>query len=182
MASSSSQNNHNAINLNVVPSAAPEVWRPYFLSPNDLVTVIDSVMLSGTIATTVTVGLLTLEDERVLAKRTDPQTINDSMAVTIQYVAFVFNMGRRLHVRNHEIHALHSQVTILQRLLKDNKKKVRELKEENKRLKKIVDSFADDLVARSTEQSKTTTELQKQYEKLLVEVKELTSRSILKKM
>uniref|UniRef100_A0A2N9EL49 Uncharacterized protein n=1 Tax=Fagus sylvatica TaxID=28930 RepID=A0A2N9EL49_FAGSY len=31
---------------------------------------------------------------------------------------------------------------------------------------------------KSTEQSKTTTELQKQYEKLLVEVKELASRSI----
>ena len=182
MASSSSQNNHNAINLNVVPSAAPEVWRPYFLSPNGLVTVIDSVMLSGTTATAVTVGLLTSEDGRVLAEMTDPQTINDSMALTIQCIAFVFNMGRRLYVRNHEVRALHSQVTILQRLLKNNKKKVRELKEENKGLKKLVDSYANDLVARSIEQNKTTTELQKQYEKLLVEVKELASRSILKKM
>ena len=113
---------------------------------------------------------------------TDPQTINDSMALTIQCVFFVFNMGRRLYVRNHKVRALHSQVTILQRLLKNNKKKVRELKEENKGLKKLVDSYANDLVARSIEQNKTTTELQKQYEKLLVEVKELASRSILKKM
>jgi hypothetical protein len=51
-------------------------------------------------------------------------------------------------------------------------------KEKNKRLKKLVDSYANDLVARSTEQSKTTIELQKQYEKLLVEVKELVSRPI----
>jgi hypothetical protein len=182
MASSSSQNNHDAINLNAVPSAAPEVWRPYFLSPNGPVTVTDSVMLSGTTATAVAAGLLTPEDGRVLAERTDPQTINDSMALTIQCVASVSNMGRRLHVRNHEVRALRSQVTILQRLLKDNKKKVGELKEENKGLKKLVDSYANDLVARSTEQSKTTTELQKQYEKLLVEVKELASRPILKKM
>jgi hypothetical protein len=78
MASSSSQNNYDAIDLNVAPSAVPEVWRPYFLSPNGPVTITDSMMLSGTTATAVTVGLFTLEDERVLAERTDPQTINDS--------------------------------------------------------------------------------------------------------
>uniref|UniRef100_A0A2N9GFD9 Uncharacterized protein n=1 Tax=Fagus sylvatica TaxID=28930 RepID=A0A2N9GFD9_FAGSY len=128
MASSSSQNNYDAINLNVAPSAAPEVWRPYFLFPNGPVTVTDFVMLSGTTATAVVAGLFTPEDGK--------------------------------------------------RLLKDNKKKVVELKEENKELKKLVDSYANDLVARSTEQSKTTTELQKQYERLLVEVKELASRPI----
>jgi uncharacterized protein with gpF-like domain len=66
-------------------------------------------------------------------------------------------------------------------LLKDNKKKVGEFKEENKGLKKLVDSYANDLVAWSTEHSKTTTELQKQYEKLLVKAKELASHPILKK-
>ena len=65
MASSSSQNNNYAINLNVVPSTAPEVWRPYFLSPNGPVTVINSMMLSGPIVKTVAVDLLTLEDGRV---------------------------------------------------------------------------------------------------------------------
>uniref|UniRef100_A0A2N9EYK3 Uncharacterized protein n=1 Tax=Fagus sylvatica TaxID=28930 RepID=A0A2N9EYK3_FAGSY len=178
MASSSSQNNHNVINLNVVPSAAPVVWRPYFLSLNGPVTVIDSVILNGTTATAVAAGLLTPEDGRVLAGRTNPQIINDLMALTIQCANSVFNMGRRLHFRNHEIRALCSQVTILQQLLKDNKKKVGELKEENKGLKKLVDSYANDLVAQSIEQSKTTTELQKQYKKLLVEVKELASRPI----
>ena len=92
MASFSSQNNHNAININAVPSAAPKIWRPYFLSPNDPVTVIDSMMLSGTTATVVTAGLLTLEDGRVLAGRTDPQTINDLMVLTIQYVASFSNV------------------------------------------------------------------------------------------
>ena len=123
-------------------------------------------------------SLFTPEDGKVLAGRTDPQIINDSMALTIQCVASVSNMGRRLHVKNHEVRALRSQVTILQKLLKESKKKVGEIKEENKRLKALVDSYADDLVIRSTEQSKTTNKLQKQYEKLLAEVKELTSRSI----
>jgi peptidoglycan hydrolase CwlO-like protein len=150
MAFSSSQNNHDAINLNVVPNATPEVWRPYFLSPNGFVTVTDSMMLSSITVTAVAAGLLTPENERVLAGRTNPQTINDSMTLIIKCVASVSNMRQRLHVRNHEVRVLRSQVTILQRLLKNNKKKVGEFKEENKRLKNLVDSYANDLVARST--------------------------------
>ena len=65
-------------------------------------------MLNGTIATAVVASLFTPKDGRVLAERTDPQTINDLMALTIQCVAFVSNMGRRLHVRNHEVRALRS--------------------------------------------------------------------------
>jgi hypothetical protein len=103
MASSSSEGNHNVINLNVVPSVALEVWRPYFLSPNGPVTVIYFVILNGTTVTTVAASLLTPEDGRVLIGRTDPQIINDSMTLIIQCVASVSHMGRRLHVRNHEI-------------------------------------------------------------------------------
>ena len=182
MDSSSSQNNYDAIDLNAAPSAAPEVWRPYFLSPNGPAMVINSVILNGTTATAVAAGLFTPEDGRILTERTDPQTINNLMALTIQCVASVSNMGRCLHVRNHEVQVLRSRVTILQWLLKDNKKKVGELKEENKGLKNLVDSYANDLVVRFIEQSKITTELQKQYEKLQVEVKELASRPILKEM
>ena len=83
MASFSSQNKNYAFNLNIVPNAQPEVWRPYFLSPNGLVTVRDSMMLSGMTATAVAAGLLTPEDGRVLFGRTNLQTINDSMALPI---------------------------------------------------------------------------------------------------
>ena len=136
------------------------------------------MILNGVTVTVVAMGLCTLEDRKVLSGRTNPQIINDSMALIIQCVVSVSNMGRHLHVRNHEVKALCSQVTILQRLLKENKKKAGEFKEENKRLKILMDSYADDLVTRSTKQSKITTELQKQYEKLLVMVKELASHSI----
>ena len=64
----------------------------YFLFPNGPVTVTDSIMLSGTIVTAVAAGLFTPEDGRVLTKRTDPQTINDSIALTIQCIASVSNM------------------------------------------------------------------------------------------
>ena len=73
------------------------------------------------------------------------------MTLTIQCVASVSNMRRHLHVRNHEVRALCSQVTILQLLLKNNKNKLVDLKQENKGLKNLVDSYANDLVAWSTE-------------------------------
>ena len=112
MTSSSSLNTQEAINLNVAPSAMPKVWHSYILFPNSLITITDFVMLNGVTATAVAAGLLIPEDERILAERTYPQTI--------------------LHVKNHEVRMLRLQYTILQRLLKDNKKKVGELKEENK--------------------------------------------------
>ena len=151
MASSSSQNKTEAINLNDTPSMMPEVWRPYFLSPNGPVSVTDSVMLNGVTATTVVAGLCTPEDAKVLVRRIDPQIINDSLALTIQCATTASNMGCCLIVRNLEVKKLHSQVIILQRLLKESKKKVGEVREENKRLKALVDSYADDLVVRFTE-------------------------------
>ena len=86
--------------------------------------VTDSVILNGETATAVAAGLCTPEDAKVLAGKTDSQIINDSLAFTIQSAATVSNMGRRLHVRNMEVKTLRSQVTILQRLLKESKKKV----------------------------------------------------------
>uniref|UniRef100_A0A2N9GBD2 Retrotransposon Copia-like N-terminal domain-containing protein n=1 Tax=Fagus sylvatica TaxID=28930 RepID=A0A2N9GBD2_FAGSY len=90
--------------------SGPKVWRPYFLSSNSPITVTDSLMLNGTTAIAVAASLFTPEDGRVLARRTDSQTINDSMALTIQCVASFSNMGRRLHVSNHEIRALRSKL------------------------------------------------------------------------
>ena len=90
MASSSSLNTQEAIDLNDVPSvmhapsSMPEVWRPYFLSPNNPVTVTDSMRLNVVTATAVAAGFCTPEDGKVLGGRTDPQIINDSMAFTIQ--------------------------------------------------------------------------------------------------
>ena len=114
MAFSSSLNTQEEIYLNdapsvmQVPTAMPEVWRTYFLSPNGLVKVTNSVMLNGVTTTAVAAGLCTSKDGKVLAGRTNPQIINDSMALTIQCVASISNMGRRLHVRNHEVRALRS--------------------------------------------------------------------------
>ena len=87
MASSSSLNTQEAIDLNDAPSVMQVLLqchkRPYFLTPSGPVKVNDSVMLNGVTATAVAAGLCTLEDGKVLARRTNTQIINDSMALTI---------------------------------------------------------------------------------------------------
>uniref|UniRef100_A0A2N9F6Q6 Uncharacterized protein n=1 Tax=Fagus sylvatica TaxID=28930 RepID=A0A2N9F6Q6_FAGSY len=113
MASSSSQNKPETINLNDTPSVMPEVWRPYFLSINGPVSVTDSVILNGETATAVAAGLCTPEDAKEYG--------SESAAFSSHHFT---------------------------------------------------------KVAEGVKQSKTTNKLQKQYEKLLAEVKELTSRSI----
>uniref|UniRef100_A0A2N9EQF6 Uncharacterized protein n=1 Tax=Fagus sylvatica TaxID=28930 RepID=A0A2N9EQF6_FAGSY len=152
MAYSSSQNNHNAFNLNAMPSAEPEVWHPYFLSPNGPVTVIDSVMLSDTTATAVAAVVVSIS-----------------------------NMGHICMLEIMKFERCTPKLPLCSVAQKQQKKLVK-LQQENKGLKNLMDSYANGLVARSTKHDKSTTELQKQYEMLLVEVKELASRSIPLKM
>ena len=71
--------------------------------------VTNSVMLNGITATAVAAGLCTPEDGKVLARRTDPQIINDSMAFTIQCVASVSNIRRTRAVRERSFSNLASR-------------------------------------------------------------------------
>jgi hypothetical protein len=79
----SSQNNFD---LNVVPNAQPKVWCPSFLSQKGPFTANDSMMLDDAAATTVAKGIITTQDEKLLADRFDVEAINDSMAFSIQGV------------------------------------------------------------------------------------------------
>jgi hypothetical protein len=167
MASSSSQNN---IDLNVVPDAHPEIWRPSFLSQKGPLMTNDSVMLDDAIAASVAKGIITPRDEKLLADRTDAEAINDSMAFSIQGASSISNMARRLHVRGNEVQALQNQVLILQRLFIDFRRKNRDLQRENKELKKLVDSYANDLGKRYSELEMNTNRLQEQHKSLLLEV------------
>ena len=157
---SSSQNNFD---LNVVPDAQTKIWCPSFLSQKGPVMTNDSVILDDAIAASVAKGIITPLDEKILANRTDAEAINDSMAFSIQSASSVSNMARRLHVRGNEVQELRTQVLILQR-------RNRGLQQENKELKKLVDSYANDLGKRYSELEMNNNRLQKQYEGLLLEV------------
>ncbi|GFS43234.1 hypothetical protein Acr_00g0084300 [Actinidia rufa] len=157
---SSSQNNFD---LNAVPNVQPEIRCSSFLSQKGPLMTNGSVMLDDDIAASVAKGIITPLDEKLLANRTDDEAINESMALSIQCASSVSNMARRLQVRGNEVQELRTQVLILQR-------RNRGLQQENKELKKLVDSYANDMRKKYSELEMNTNRLREQQESLLLEV------------
>ncbi|GFZ21565.1 hypothetical protein Acr_29g0007270 [Actinidia rufa] len=157
---SSSQNNFD---LNAVPNVQPEIRHSSSLTQKDPFMTNASVMLDDAVAASVARGIITPQDEKLLANRTDVEAINDSMALSIQCASSVSNMARRLQVRGNEVQELRTQVLSLQR-------RNRGLQQENKELKKLVDSYANDMRKKYSELEMNTNRLQEQRESLLLEV------------
>lgn len=170
MASSSSQNN---LDLNATPVVQPEIWRPLFLTQKGPLMTNDSVMLNDAAAASMAQGIITPRDNKLLADRTDAQAINDSLAFSIQSASSVTNMARRLQVRGNEVQALKAQTLALQRMYMDFRRRNRVLQQENKKLKKVVDSYAKDLEKRYAELEQNTNRLQEQHQDLLRVVQNL---------
>jgi len=169
MASSSSQNN---LDLNVVP-VVPEIWRSLFLSQRGPLMTNDSVMLSDAAAASVAQGIITPRDEKLLADRTDAQAINDSLAFSIQGASSVSNMARRLQVRGNEIQALKVQILTLQRRYMNFRRRNWVLQQENRKLKKVVNSYEKDLGRRYADLEQNTNRLREQHKDLLLAVQNL---------
>ncbi|GFY81304.1 hypothetical protein Acr_01g0011130 [Actinidia rufa] len=122
-----------------------------------------SVMLDDGIAASVAKGIITPLDEKLLTNRTDDEAINEAMALSIQCASSVSNMARCLQVRGNEVQELRTQVLILQR-------RNRGLQQENKELKKLVDSYANDMGKKYSELEMNTNRLREQQESLLLEI------------
>ncbi|GFS37230.1 hypothetical protein Acr_00g0050790 [Actinidia rufa] len=149
MASSSSQK----FDLNVVPNVQPEIRHSSSLSQKCPFMTNGSVILDDDIAAaSVAKGIITPLDEKLLANRTDDEAINESMARSIQCASSISNMARRLQVRGNEVQELRTQVLILQR-------RNRGLQQENKELKKLVDSYANDMGKKYSELEMNTNRL-----------------------
>jgi hypothetical protein len=95
------------------PTVHPNVWQPTFVFDNLPITIHDSVMLNDSIAMVMAKGLVTPQDQRLLANRSDADAINDSLAFSIQGVASVFDMSRRLSVKNEEMKILRNHIGVL---------------------------------------------------------------------
>lgn len=68
---------------------------------------------------------------------------------------------------------MNNQVSLFQQLYTDlAKKKKKDLQQENKRLKKMVESYANDLQKRYVEMGRNTNRLWEQHERLLADVQE----------
>ena len=162
---SSSQNNFD---LNDVPNVQPEIRHSSSLSQKGPLMTNGSVMLDDAVAASVARGIITPQDEKLLANRTDVEAINDSMALSIQCASSVSNMARRLQVRGNEVQELRTQVLSLQR-------RNRGLQQENKELKKLVDSYANDLGKKYSELEMNTNRLREQHESLLQKSLQISS-------
>jgi chromosome segregation ATPase len=94
------------------------------------------------------------------------------LAFSIQGAASVSDMARRLSARNEEMKILRNQVGVLKQPLKHYKQKYMDLKQENDELKKLVESYAEDLGIKVVEMEMTTAYLEQQQKKLQVDVQE----------
>ena len=127
-------------------------------------------MQCDTTAVAVATSFLTRRDEILLANRSDMEAVNDSLAFSIQSAASISNMSRRLLARTNEVQALKTQAAVLHRMLEDSCKKIRELKEENKQLKSLTNTYARTMLA-GLETSGD--QIREGHERLMTEVQKL---------
>ena len=80
--------------------------------------------------------LLTPRDHKVLARRPDHVSANESLRLTIQVAASVMNLHHRLLARGVEVESLCGQITTLWQQLQESTTKVERLKEERRDLKR----------------------------------------------
>ncbi|KAM1184984.1 hypothetical protein PS2_014025 [Malus domestica] len=104
------------------------IWRPSFLSSNGPLTVEDSVMRDATTATVVARNLITPRDNRLFSRRSDELVVQDSLALSVQCVDSVSNMGQRLLARTRQVELLTAEVESLGREIKCLKRENRELR------------------------------------------------------
>ncbi|KAM2471045.1 hypothetical protein ACFX1W_046380 [Malus domestica] len=82
------------------------IWRTSFLSPTGPLTVGDSIMKNDITVAGVARNRLTPKDNRLLSKRSDELTVQDSLALSVQCAGSVFNMAQRLFVRTRQVESL----------------------------------------------------------------------------
>ncbi|KAM1800941.1 hypothetical protein PS1_032526 [Malus domestica] len=75
------------------------IWRPSFISHTGPLTVGDSVMKNDMTTAVVARNLVTLNDNRLLSKRSDTLAVKDSLALSVQCACSVSNMAQRLFTR-----------------------------------------------------------------------------------
>ncbi|KAM2784202.1 hypothetical protein FF1_013633 [Malus domestica] len=128
--------------LNIGEEAAlpspDNIWRPSFISPTGPLTVGDSVMKNEMTAAVVARNLVTLRDNRLLARRSDELAVKESLALSVQCAGSVSNMAQRLFARTRHVESLVAEIQSL-------KEEIRGLKHENKQLHKLAHSYATNM-------------------------------------
>ena len=92
-------------------------------------------MKNNIIATVVARNLLTPKDNRILSKRSNEKAIQDSLALSVQCVGYISNMGQRLLAQTRQVESLMAKVASL-------KQKIRWLKHENRVLHVLANNYS----------------------------------------
>ncbi|CAL2263817.1 unnamed protein product [Prunus armeniaca] len=110
-------------------------------------------------------------DEMLLSVRSDEETIDDSMAFSIQSAASVSNMADSLRARENEVQELTTENSSLQRMLHESQQEVEKLKEENNALLKLVSSYSVDTLRRLDMLQVSNERILGDHERLIVKLK-----------
>ncbi|KAM2727982.1 hypothetical protein EV2_040235 [Malus domestica] len=151
-------------NLNVgedIDMSSPEnIWHPSFSSPNDPLTVGDSVMKNNTTATVVARNLLTLRDSIMISKWSDELVIQDSLAFSIQCAGSVSNMGQRLLARSRQVESLMAEVASL-------RQESRGLRNENKELHMLATSYSTSMKRKLDQLQESKVRIQSDHQRFV---------------
>ncbi|KAM1265682.1 hypothetical protein ACFX2J_035339 [Malus domestica] len=118
----------------VAQPSPDNIWRPFFISHTGPLTVGDSVMKNDMTAAVVARNLVTLKDNRLLAKRSNVLAVKESLALSVQCADFVSNMAQRLFARTRQVESLAAEVMSL-------KQEIIGLKHENKQLHRLAHNY-----------------------------------------
>ncbi|CAL5334188.1 unnamed protein product [Camellia sinensis] len=78
--------------------------------------------------------------EQIMAAQSDIEANSYTLRSCVETVTAVSNLSRRLQNRTCEVHQLHAQLSLLQRMYKDARVEISALKKQNKELKRLTTS------------------------------------------
>ncbi|KAM1611491.1 hypothetical protein ACFX1Z_000266 [Malus domestica] len=152
------------LNLNVGEdsdiSSSNNIWQPSFISPNDPLTVGDSMMMNDTTASVVARNLLTPRDTKILSRRSDELAVQDSLAYSVQCAGSVSNMGQRFLARSRQVESLMAEVASL-------RQGVRVLRHENKDLHMLTTNYSTSMKRKLDQLQESEVQIQSDHQRFV---------------
>ncbi|KAM2947595.1 hypothetical protein FF1_034707 [Malus domestica] len=136
------------------------IWRPSFLSPNGPLIVRDSVIKNNITATVVARNLLTPKDNIIFSKRSDESVVQDSLALSVQCVGSVSNMGQRLLAQTRQVESLMAEVASL-------KQDIRSFKHENRVLHVLANNYSTSMKRKLDQLQESESRIQSDHQRFV---------------
>ncbi|XP_070679796.1 uncharacterized protein [Malus domestica] len=106
-------------------------------------------------------NLLTPKDNRILSKRSNESAIQDSLALSVQCVGSVSNMGQRLLAQTHQVESLMAKVASF-------KQEIRGLKHENRVLHVLVNNYSTSMKRKLDQLQESESRIESDHQRFVV--------------